>query len=862
MRHTRRSPRPPRAARSFDRLEPRLVMATFTVNSLADILSPPAGTVTLRSAIQAANASPAADTINLTLAGTYKITTIGGATDNSAGEFAIADAGDLTIQNTSGGTATVDGGGLNRVFDVDPAASAMPFTATFRGLVIQGGVVNADGAGIRVSGAASVTLDHSTLLNNLSLTEGAGIAMEPASTGTLTLLGSRVVNNRALASGGGIAARGTGAVVIGSQSEIAGNISYNNDGGGIWLAGAAPLAVVGANIHDNRAINGIGGGVANNAAGSVAISGSIIEDNSARIGGGYADAGTGPLTIANSFVLNNAAGANGGGIDAGGTSINLTNTTVSGNSAVLGGGMHLHGTGTTRITDSSILGNGGNGAGGIADEATKLIVTGSTFASNRALGNGGAIVAFGTVGDVSISNSLFRDNATYVSGGALYFLAGTLEVSASRFTGNASQTGGAANLAATSFSIVNSTFDANRAIIAGALSLTLTGAGNALTNDTFFANAAQKDGAIRLIGAANTTLTMTDDTVDGNTATATTGGVDQTASNLVVQGTILAKNTAADAPSDYTYTGGTLADKGGNLLGSTAGSGNKFGTGTLVVVGDPKLGPLLDNGGSSAGAPADSQIIPTQALLPGSPAFAKGLAGAGIPTSDQRGFARPAKPAIGAYEPQYAANATPNQVFVENLFEVLLNRAADPASLASSVNYLNGGGSGVTLVQILQGSSEFRGIEAVQLYKRYFDRIPSAAEVANLANFLAAGNTPEQVAAIFIGTSEFFGDAGNDVDVFVEAVYRDTLARAASPVERGGWVQILAQGGTRTGVATLFVDSAEYLDLLVAADYDAFLGRAPTPAELANLARAWPGFTGLQIEAVLLGSGESLARRT
>ena len=775
----RRSVRRIEVRRALEPLEPRTLMAVFTVNSADDILNPSAGVVTLRSAIKAANTTPGPNVINLPLAGTYKVTTVGTGVDNAAGEFAIADSGDLTIQNTSGGIVTVDGGGLNRVFDVDPAASVMPFTVTFRGLVIQGGVQGGDGAGIRASGAASVTLDHSSLVNNLSLTDGGGIAMEAASTGTLTLLGARVLSNRSLASGGGIAARGTGAVVIGSQSEIAGNFSYNNDGGGIWLAGTAPLAIVGAKIHDNRAINGIGGGVANNAAGSVAISGSIIEDNSAKTGGGYADAGTGPLTIANSFVLNNAAGTfGGGGIDAGGPSITLVNTSVSGNSAVTGGGLHLHGTGTTRITDCSIAGNGGDGAGGIADEATKLIVTGTTFASNRALGNGGAIAAFGTVGDVAISNSLFRDNQTFVSGGALFFIAGTLEVVASRFTGNASQTGGAVNLNVPSFSIVSSTFDANRALTAGALILSLTGTGNALTNDTFTANAAQKDGAIFVSGVANATLTMIDDTVDGNTATATSGGVEQLSGTLVVQGTILARNTAAGAPSDYTYTGGTLTDNGGNLLGSTAGTGNKFGNGTQVVVGDPKLGPLEDNGGPSAGSPSDSQVVPTQALYPGSPAFSTGLA-TGAPTTDERGFARRPSPSIGSYQPLYSATAPANAVFVEDLYETLLGRSGDQAGLAAGFNFLNGGGTPTALTQVFQASNEFLGREANRIVRRYLDRTPSPTEVKNVVAYLASGHTPEQAGAIFIGSSEFANDYGNNQDVFIEGLYQTTLGRAA-----------------------------------------------------------------------------------
>ncbi len=48
----------------------------------------------------------------------------------------IAVAVDLKIRNTGDGTVTIDGGGLNRVSDVDPAGSAAPFTVTFRGLVM------------------------------------------------------------------------------------------------------------------------------------------------------------------------------------------------------------------------------------------------------------------------------------------------------------------------------------------------------------------------------------------------------------------------------------------------------------------------------------------------------------------------------------------------------------------------------------------------------------------------------------------------------------------------------------------------------------------------------------------------------
>ncbi len=891
-----RRTRPPRSARArtFERLESRRLMATFTVNSFADILSPPAGVVTLRSAIQAANASLGSDTINLPSSGTYRITTLGSATDNSAGELAIFAPrvprvpGDLTIQNTSGGTATIDGGGLNRVFDVNPAASMVQFTVTFQGLTItRGNVEVGDGGGIDIHGAASVVLNGCVVAGNSASHGGGGIATEVGSTGALTLNGTQVARNFAeglsVGGGGGIGAFGSGTVTIGPQSLITGNTAMFKGGGGIEVQGAA-LAVSGATISNNRTLVSAGaqlvsGGIENDGGGPVSISGSLIEDNtSAGSGGGYGDAGLANLTVTDSFFVGNTAAGAGGAIAARGPLVTITNTTLDGNTALGedaalgsdtpdgGGGFRFVGPGTARLTDCTIIGNtspefgGGILFSGVAN--SRLIMMGCTVADNLSIEGGG--LNSDNAGDVAISNSLFRDNSvgSEGDGGGLSATGGTLEIVASRFTGNTAGLGGALALNAIS-SISGSTFDANRSADQGsAISLTIA-SNESLTNCTIVANtcatSGANGGALSIQGGTTGTLALADDTIDGNIG----GGVAQLSGAIAVRNTIIAGNS----PIDCVLTADTLTDLGGNLLSTLAATGVNFGPGTIVA--DPKLGPLVNNGGPRAGAPATSEVVPTQALLLGSPAIKAVMAHA--PVIDARDFARPNVPpvgvtrmkqSIGAYEPQYAADATANQVFVENLFEVLLGRVADPVSSTNSVNFLNGGGPGVTLLQILQGSTEFRNAEAVQLYHQYFDRTPSAAEVANLANFLAAGNTPEQVGAAFIGTPEFFGDYGNNNDIFMEAVYEDTLGRAGSPGERGGWDQLIASGGTRTGVATLFLQSTGYLDLLVAADYDAFLGRPANPAEQANLAKAWPGFTSLQIEAILLGFGEAFARRT
>ncbi|MGH7227218.1 MAG: hypothetical protein ACRELF_28715, partial [Gemmataceae bacterium] len=90
-RHKPASPRPRRARLQLEHLEDRVVPAVIDVTTLAD----GTGAGTLRSAITQANTNDANgdtnNTINLTVAGTYKITLAGtpGETDNKAGEFSI-----------------------------------------------------------------------------------------------------------------------------------------------------------------------------------------------------------------------------------------------------------------------------------------------------------------------------------------------------------------------------------------------------------------------------------------------------------------------------------------------------------------------------------------------------------------------------------------------------------------------------------------------------------------------------------------------------------------------------------------------------------------------------------------------------
>ncbi len=833
---------PPPRPRIVEALESRIVPAVFTVNSFADLLSPPAGTVTLRSAIQAANTTPGPNTINLPFAGTYKITTLGAAADNAAGEFAFTGTSNLTIANTSGGPVTIDGGGGNRVFDVNPAASAKTFTVTFQNLVITHGSVVAvgvrGGAAIDAQGGASVVLSGSSVVRNYSRYSGGGISMEAGSTGSLTVLGSQITGNTALASGAGIAAAGSGPVTI-SGTVISDNTA-GDWGGGIYLAGPS-LSAAGVVVRDNTAISHDGGGLYNGGMAAVSLAGDVIEQNHTGVtGGGIAiAAGAGLTTVSRCFVLDNTAAGTGGGIEAG-VAINLTDSTVGGNVAQgSGGGLDLGAGITAQLTDCAITENVSSGdGGGIEDGAATFVITGSTIRANVALGNGGGIAV--AAGTATVTSCLFQDNAVgpTENGGGIFRGGGALNlnVEGSQFTGNSAEFGGGLCTTNGGVTATDSTFEGNRAEYGGAISVYR---GGTLANDTIAFNTAVAGGGIEVDGDATAqTLTLLDDTIDGNTA-GSGGGVYHLMITVRAEDTIIARNTAATGP-DYELQSGTVTDAGGNLLGSTSGDGGGFGTGTIVA--DPKLAPLVDNGGHLAGAPADSQIIPTQALLPGSPAYGKGIAGTGIPTTDERGFARRPSPSIGAYEPLYSNTAPANPLFVDVLYEVLFNHPVDPAGLIACTNFLNNGGSPTALIQILQSSNEYLDDEVAQLFHRYLDRAPTSPEFSSFSTALKSGATPEQVAAVLVGSNEFFQDYGGNNDGFVLAAYQTTLGRAAAPSEVAGWDQVLAGGMPRSNVAGLFLSSQEYLTDLIVDDFEAYLGRDPSPSDLsAFLARPRPG---------------------
>lgn len=456
---------------TLDVLEERTVMsnAPIVVNSLADVLNPAPGTVTLRSAIQQANTQGGGNVIALSVTGTYQISLAGAGTGtNNSGAFAILpSSGGLTIQNTSGGPVAIDGGRLDRVFDINPAAdqqSRLP--VEIDGVAIQNGLTSSadatagSGGGIRVQGNSDLTLNFDTLQSN-----------------------------QAGANGGGIGFVGTGfGVLLANSTQFKKNVAAG-DGGALYTS---------------------------NAPGStVSVANALIQNNTARNGGGVEDPGTTSLSLNQvTFDGNRAVPAVGSNAGGDGGALDLSNPTRSTNTI------------TSRVYYSLFLNNqafsgvsppaGGSAAGGaINHSAGTLIAYGDQFNNNQAAGAGGAVATSGPV--LSIDSSTFLYNQ---SGARL--VVGSPNASTPGDGGAVAFSGPGTNPSGViSEEILNSTFYRNAATGRGGAASDAGPGDLAFVNNTVNENSAAQDGGgLALLGTTGT-LQVQNSILYNNTSTAT-----------------------------------------------------------------------------------------------------------------------------------------------------------------------------------------------------------------------------------------------------------------------------------------------------------------------------------------------------
>ena len=462
--HARRKRTLKRRRLKIEDLENRRVLAVgagvISVTTLSDVVDPNDGVVSLREAIEEANADIAASEIvfapDLTANGPATITLSG---------TQLPISSNLTIVGAGDDLLTIDAAGLSRIFIVDDLDNNSHIDVFLSGLTLTGGVAGGGFSGVgfgagdggAIISRENLTIEDSSIVNNFASRAAGGILQIE---GTLNITDSLVSQNTAIADGGGIfngqlsgntfstvnllrttvslnSAGGDGGGIANEVANRVVNVidssiidnTAGDDGGGIYTGFSADLQVNNSTISGNTA-SSEGGGIGNAYGGTITIEDSVISSNTGGQGGGVGGgfSGTSLFTIERSSVTNNIATGDGGGVfNTANGIVNITDTLVSDNSSGVpgsssnGGGIFTFG--ELQLERSTVSGNTATGEGGgifatAGFYGTPLGILNSTIHGNSANDDAGGLFASLTVRPL-IEFSTITANTTGGNGGGI-----------------------------------------------------------------------------------------------------------------------------------------------------------------------------------------------------------------------------------------------------------------------------------------------------------------------------------------------------------------------------------------------------------------------------------------------------------
>ncbi len=578
----------------------------FVVTSTADTIDANDGVITLREAINAANAKAGADTISFNLgSGAHTITL-------TNGQLHILDH--LTINGSGAANLTISGNQASRVFQIGTAPiydwannrfipTNAP-TVTLAGMTIANGVIRMNHGG-GISNYGNLTLTNSHLHHNaVSIGGGGGIY----NGGTLKIVKSLIQQNSSTINGGGITNDGKLELISSSVN----NNSSSGFGGGI--SSSSNLTVIGSTIVDNYS-GTYGGGIgtalyntttviknttiARNTAASDThdVYGSFTSQGGNRIGMGdrawFARTNSDRIGTANdrlqplfNLTVDILVDESDNNFSAGDLSLREALSLISAGGTI-NFASHLRGTIALDLGELLIEKNvtiNGLGADRLTisgNQRSRVMSVGSnvianlnslTIAHGFSDSNGGGI-RMNLGSEVTLRNLMVNHNTAgnATGGGGIWNDRGTLTAINTTFTGNQAGFGAA---------ILN-----GNGVFLNDPSSTVT-----VTNSTIAENQASflAGGIFNQVGR----LHLTSTTISGNRGT----GVVNTAS-ATVHNTIIAANldSAGNLGADVS---GHFLSKGYNLIGNGTGSsgflriGDQVGSSQQPI--DPKLGPLED----------------------------------------------------------------------------------------------------------------------------------------------------------------------------------------------------------------------------------------------------------------------------
>ena len=551
----------------------------------------------------------AGSSVSLTAVDVTSSSATGTAASNGGG--GIYNAGTLSISGgeLSGNTATAGSGSGGAIFNTG--------TLSADGTTINGNSSARAGGGIETRDGAAVTLANVTMDGNDAGTNpgnGGALHITDANpdndTATVTVTDSTFSNNIAGREGGGLWNHSASEMSI-SGSTISGNRALGSvfqagsppanvlaGGGGLFNSGGL-MTVTNTNITGNFAqgdngtagdnLAGSGGGIFNKTPGTVTVTGGEISGNFAVRAGGGIESSPDTITTLNGVDLS--------GNTAGDVQIDLTTTVAAdpGN----GGGFHVTGNGTVTINGGTVNNNvaareggglwNGSGTMTVDGSTTALTINGNTASGPAADDGGGGI--FNNGGTLVINTASITNNVadgTSGSGGGILGLGGSITATSATITGNRAnragggiETAGAHALTLTSVDLSNNNVGVAPAVgnPGNGGGLHVTGSGTVdISNSTINNNTASTEGG-GLWNQRGTVMTVSDSTLDGNSAVGTAahdgggalfnnGNGDATGNaELVLNNLIVRNNTATEGSG----SGGGLLNVGG-IVSITGGT--------------------------------------------------------------------------------------------------------------------------------------------------------------------------------------------------------------------------------------------------------------------------------------------------
>ncbi len=199
-----------------------------------------------------------------------------------------------------------------------------------------------------------------------------------------------------------------------------------------------------------------------------------------------------------------------------------------------------------------------------------------------------------------------------------------------------------------------------------------------------------------------------------------------------------------------------------------------------------------------------------------------------------------------------------DDIFIENLYQLKLNRDADDHELAGWQQFFNGHDQTAALQAILH-SEEYFDDYVRFLYQTFLNRAPQGNEEMGWVHGLQNGMSQEQLLAQLLATPEFAARAngltgGSNADQnFILAVYQLVLYRTPSTTDLNAWLTDVQRQGRQT-VALDFLVSAEYRTNVITSFYQNFLHRDPDDHGLQGWVQS--GMDLDQIEIQFLNSQE------